>query len=59
MIYVVEGNPVEEILAFVKKNNTDLIIIGNRSLGPIKEFILGSVSHHVVQKAGCPVHEAK
>lgn len=57
--HVVEGEPEEEILAFAKSNETDLIVIGNRSLGPVKEFFLGSVSHHVVQRAHCPVLIAK
>ncbi len=57
--YVIEGNPVEELLAFAKEHQNDLIIIGNRSLGTFKELLLGSVSHHVVQHAHCPVLVAK
>ncbi|WEG13805.1 universal stress protein [Pullulanibacillus sp. KACC 23026] len=57
--YVVEGSPVEEILSFAKKGKNDLIIIGNRSLSPVKELFLGSVSHHVAQQAACPVLIAK
>lgn len=57
--HVVEGNPAEEILAFAKTRETDLIIVGNRSLGPVKELLLGSVSHHVAQRAHCPVLIAK
>lgn len=57
--HVVEGSPVEEILAFAKTNHTDLIVIGNRGLGPVKELFLGSVSHHVAQQAACPVLIAK
>lgn len=57
--HVIEGNPVEEILTFAKSNEIDLIVIGNRGLGSVKEFLLGSVSHHVVQRAHCPVLIAK
>ncbi|WP_256711219.1 universal stress protein [Paenibacillus sp. FSL H7-0331] len=35
--------------------NADLIVIGSRGLNAISEFILGSVSHNVVQHAKIPV----
>lgn len=57
--HVFEGNPAEEIVDFASRHKMDLVVIGNRSLGPVKELLLGSVSHHVVQKAHCPVLVAK
>lgn len=52
---VLDGNPAEVILDFVDKNGVDLIVMGSRGLSGLKELFLGSVSHHVVQKAPCPV----
>lgn len=50
-----KGSPAKEILDFADKVDADLIVIGSRGLGPIREFILGSVSHNVVQHAKIPV----
>ncbi|MGG6460906.1 MAG: universal stress protein [Candidatus Eiseniibacteriota bacterium] len=33
----------------------DLIVIGSRGLGSVKEFLLGSVSHAVTRHASIPV----
>lgn len=49
------GNPAQTIIEYTKENSIDLIIIGNRGLGPFKEMMLGSVSHKVSQLASCPV----
>jgi nucleotide-binding universal stress UspA family protein len=37
----------------------DLVAVGSRGLGPYRGFLLGSVSNHVAQHAGCPVLVAK
>ncbi|MNM70769.1 Stress response protein NhaX [compost metagenome] len=50
-----QGSPAEVILNYVKKHDNDVIIIGSRGLGTIREFVLGSVSHNVVQNAKIPV----
>ncbi|RKD26746.1 phosphate starvation protein [Ammoniphilus oxalaticus] len=52
---VLEGQPAQMIVEFAKERNADLIIMGSRGLSGLKELFLGSVSHHVVQKATCPV----
>lgn len=49
------GSPAEIIPIFAAKNNYDLIVIGNRGLGVIKELVMGSVSHYVLHHAQCPV----
>ncbi|TJY41140.1 universal stress protein [Cohnella pontilimi] len=54
-IVVLTGNPVPAILDYAKDNHCDLIVMGSRGLGAIQEWMLGSVSHHVVQKAQVPV----
>ena len=47
-----EGNT---IVSFARKNKFDLIVIGSRGLGPLKEFFLGSTSRHVVHYSKIPV----
>ncbi len=54
-VAVLEGVPSSAILQYAKEYCCDLIVIGNRGLGPIREWMLGSVSHHVVQQAQIPV----
>ncbi|WP_276352112.1 universal stress protein [Cohnella caldifontis] len=54
-ISVLTGPPATAILEHAADQNCDLIVMGSRGLGPFKEMMLGSVSHHVVQQAKCPV----
>ncbi|WP_239616599.1 universal stress protein [Cohnella mopanensis] len=54
-IAMLKGNPASAILDHANENACDLIVMGNRGLGAIKEWMLGSVSHHVVQQARMPV----
>jgi nucleotide-binding universal stress UspA family protein len=35
--------------------DAELIVVGTHARGPVGELILGSVSHHVVRHARCPV----
>lgn len=52
---LVEGRPADKIVETAKKGNFDIIVMGSRGLGGIKEFLLGSVSDRVADKATCPV----
>jgi len=54
-VIVLDGTPSYAILEHAKANACDLIVIGNRGLGPIREWMLGSVSLHVSQQAQIPV----
>ncbi|RRJ63916.1 universal stress protein [Paenibacillus oralis] len=56
---LVQGPAAETILEYAGKNGADLIVIGSRGLGGIREFVLGSVSHNVVQHAQIPVMVVK
>ena len=52
---LVEGRPADKIVETAKEGKFDLIVIGSRGLGGIKEFFLGSVSDRVADEAPCPV----
>ena len=47
------GSPAEVIVSMAEKQNADLIVMGARGLGPIKERLLGSVSHRILTLAPC------
>ena len=49
------GNAGDEILNYSKQNQVDLIIMGARGLGKLKQLLLGSVSNKVVTNSRCPV----
>ena len=49
------GKESSEIVDFAAKNKFDIIIIGARGLGNVKEIFLGSVSNAVVHKSKIPV----
>ena len=52
---LLKGNPASIILDFYRNEKYDLIIMGNRGLGEIKEVILGSVSSKILHNSSCPV----
>jgi nucleotide-binding universal stress UspA family protein len=52
---LIEGRAADSIIEEAEKGDISLIIIGNRGLGGLHEFVLGSVSHEVVNKAKIPV----
>ncbi len=47
------GSPAEMIVATAEEQKADLIVMGARGLGPIKERLLGSVSHRILTLAPC------
>lgn len=53
------GNPGKMIVNYAKEHDCDLIIMGSRGLTGLKEVLLGSTSHYVIQQAHCPVLVAK
>lgn len=47
------GSPAEVIVSMAEEQNTDLIVMGARGLGPIEERLFGSVSHRILTLAPC------
>lgn len=47
------GSPAEVIVTTAEAKKVDLIIMGARGLGPIKERLVGSVSHRILTLAPC------
>jgi len=52
---LVEGRPADKIIETAKEGEFDMIFMGSRGQGGIKEFYLGSVSDRVADGAPCPV----
>jgi nucleotide-binding universal stress UspA family protein len=50
---VVPGPAGDAILENAR--DAEMIVVGTRAHGSFAELFLGSVSHHVVRHAGCPV----
>jgi len=46
--HLVVGSPVDQIVALAEQLKVGLILLGTRGLGPIKERLIGSVSHRVL-----------
>jgi nucleotide-binding universal stress UspA family protein len=47
------GSPAEAIVSMAEEQKADLIVMGARGLGPVKERLFGSVSHRVLTLAPC------
>ncbi|PRX37274.1 Nucleotide-binding universal stress protein, UspA family [Meinhardsimonia xiamenensis] len=54
-----EGDYADGILEAAEKTGSDMIVIGKRGLGRLREMLLGSVSNKVVQLAPCTVVTVK
>ncbi|MEK6834625.1 MAG: universal stress protein [Thermoproteota archaeon] len=52
---ITDGHEAEEIVGFAAEKKFDLIVIGARGLGSVKEVFLGSVSNGVLHKSKIPV----
>jgi len=53
------GSPAQVILETARSAHADVIMLGARGLGPLKELVLGSVSHRVVSHAPCATFVVK
>lgn len=52
-LVVAEGHPADVLVRF--SEGADLVVVGSRGHGGFVGALLGSVSHHLVQSAHCPV----
>lgn len=52
---LMEGRPADMIVETAREGNFDIIVMGSRGIGGIKEIFLGSVSDRVSDNAHCPV----
>lgn len=50
-----EGSPGPRLVAIADREGAGLIVTGSRGFGPLREVIVGSVSHYVVQHSDLPV----
>ena len=50
-----EGRPSDKIIEAANEGEFDLIVLGSRGVGGIKEIFLGSVSYRIDDKAQCSV----
>jgi len=46
--HLVIGSPADQIVALAEQHKVELILLGTRGLGPIKERLIGSVAHRVL-----------
>ncbi|HDG98929.1 MAG: hypothetical protein DRG71_10040 [Deltaproteobacteria bacterium] len=49
------GRPVERILHHIEQGDADMVVIGSRGHGILKETLLGSTSHRVLRRSPVPV----
>ena len=49
------GNEEKQIISYSTKNKFDLIVIGSRGMGAVKQFFMGSTSSYVIHKSQIPV----
>jgi len=52
---IMYGSPVDQILGTARKKKIDLIVIGARGKGRVKELFLGSISNAVLHKSQIPI----
>jgi len=50
-----EGNAASEIAAVSKEGNYDVVVLGHRGVGKMREILLGSISEKVAHTVPCTV----
>ena len=56
---IAEGDAASNITGYAQKGGFELIVVGSRGLGRLKEMVLGSTSSKVLHHAKCPVMVVK
>ncbi len=49
------GEEGKTIVSFAHKNNVDLVVVGSRGMGKLKELFLGSTSNYVIHSSKIPI----
>jgi nucleotide-binding universal stress UspA family protein len=52
--HLAEGNPLRELLEYVKQSQADFVVIGSHGHGVIASLLLGSLAEGMVRKATVP-----
>ncbi|WP_371504819.1 universal stress protein [Nitrosopumilus adriaticus] len=52
---ITEGNIVNEIDKVIKEEKCNLVVVGNKGLGTVARFLLGSVSNKLSQSSSCSI----
>lgn len=55
VIKMLHGEPGQSLIRHANDHAFDLVVMGSRGLGSLKEMVLGSVSHKVARGVKCPV----
>lgn len=55
MVSVQQGKAEQEILAYAKKIDADLLVIGRQGSSSIGKHLFGNVAEKIARKANCPV----
>jgi nucleotide-binding universal stress UspA family protein len=55
LVPIDQTEEAQKILDISKREKYDLILMGRRQTGIIREFLMGSVSYKVTHHATCPV----
>ena len=55
VLKVYEGSPAEMIIRYIRKKDIDLVVMSAHHRSRMNEFLLGSVSARVAERAGCSV----
>ena len=52
---VLEGNPLDEVLLYVKENDINMLVVGSHGRGILTSMFLGSVADGAIRRAKVPV----
>lgn len=52
---ILEGHAASVLLEVASEGDVDVLVVGRRGLGGLKQLVLGSVSERLLQLAPCPV----
>ena len=52
---IIHGDEGPKIISYANNKSYDIIVIGSRGMGSIKEMFLGSTSNYVLHKSKIPV----